>query len=259
MASVGLSRKDAEARLPEGLNLCCDNSSENVTIGGPSDLVDKFLKECEKDELFTRKVESCGQIFHSKTTGKVYDEVLVEFKKIGLMTKKLERSEKWISTSVEKDATEPETLGHYLADNVVKVVLFTETIRSLPNDICCIELGPHSQLLPLIKGEKGRASCVGSMKRGDVGKNINNVFVAVGELFNSGIPSKITKLFKQIQYPVSRQTLSISHLIKFDHSVPKFVYRYPEYYNTASMSRSFEIGFENPKYKSWYGHVIDGR
>ena len=25
------------------------------------------------------------------------------------------------------------------------------------------------------------------------------------------------------------------------------------------MSRSFEIEFDNPKYKSWYGHVIDGR
>lgn len=246
MASIGLALKDAEARLPEGLYICCDNSSENVTIGGPSDLVDNFLKELEKEEIFTRKVESCGQVFHAKSTGKVYDQVIEVFHKL-IGNNKMTRSPKWISTSVGKDA-EPEDLATYLADNVVKPVLFTEAIRNLPNDICCLELGPHAQLLPLIKQEKGRyATCVGSMKRGDVGKNLNNFFVAMGEVYNSGIPIKVSNLFASVQYPVSRQTLSISHLLKLDHSVPKFVYRYPEYYNTASMSRTFEIGFENPK------------
>lgn len=260
MASVGLSWKDAEARLPKDLHICCDNSGENVTIGGPRDSIDKFLEECEKEEIFNRKVESCGQIFHARPwTGKVYDQVMKEFNKI-LGTKKLERSPKWISTSIEKGGTEPETLARYLADNVVKPVYFTDAIRNLENDICCLELGPHAQLLPLIKQEKGRyATCVGSMKRNDLGKNLNNFFVAMGELFNSGVVTKTSKLFQPVQYPVSRQTLSISHLLKLDHSVPKFVYRYPEYYNTASMCRSFEIEFENPKYKSWYGHVIDGR
>jgi len=259
MASVGLSWKDCEARLPKDVYICCDNSGENVTIGGSTEAVQKFLKECEKEELFTRVVESCGQVFHARPwTGKIYDQVLVDFKRI-LGTKKLERTPKWISTSVGKDE-EPETLAQYLADNVVKPVYFTDAIRALVNDICCLELGPHAQLLPLIKQEKGRyATCVGSMKRGDTGKNLNNFFVAMGELFNSGVVPKISKLFQQVKYPVSRQTLSISHLLKLDHSVPKFVYRYPEYYNTAAMSRSFEIEFENPKYKSWFGHVIDGR
>lgn len=247
MASIGLSWKDAEARLPENLYICCDNSGENVTIGGPSESIDSFLKELEKEEIFTRKVESCGQVFHAKSTGKIYDQVVEVFKKL-IGTNKMTRSAKWISTSIGKDEPEPENLAVYLADNVVKPVLFTNAIRNLPNDICCLELGPHAQLLPLIMMEKGRyATCVGSMKRGDLGKNLNNFFVAMGELYNSGIPIKVSKLFQPVQYPVSRQTLSISHLLKLDHSVPKFVYRYPEYYNTASMSRTFEIGFENPK------------
>ena len=227
MASVGLSWKDCEARLPKDLYICCDNSGENVTIGGPAESVDKFLQECQKEEIFARKVESCGQVFHAKSTGKIYDKTIVIFKKL-IGTKKLERSPKWISTSIGKDDVEPEDLATYLADNVVKPVYFTDAIRSLQNDICCIELGPHAQLLPLIKQEKGRyATCVGSMKRNDIGKNLNNFFVAIGELFNSGCPTKISKLFTPFQYPVSRQTLSLSHLLKLDHSVPKYVYRYP--------------------------------
>lgn len=259
MASIGLSWKDAEERLPKDLHICCDNSGENVTIGGPTESIEKFLKECEKEELFNKKVESCGQVFHAKSTGKVYKQVLDAFKKL-IGTKKMTRSSKWISTSIEANGVEPENLATYLADNLVKPVFFTDAIRNLQNDICCIELGPHAQLLPLIKQEKGRhVNCIGSMKRGEIGKNLNNFFSAMGELFNNGCPTKISKLFTPVQYPVSRQTLSVSHLLKLDHSVPKFVYRYPEYYNTASMSRSFEIEFENPKYKSWYGHVIDGR
>lgn len=221
MLSVGLSKEEvraklADMRLEEDLSVCCVNSNENTTIGGREELIDKFIERYEKDEIFLRKVETCRQVFHAKSFEKAY---LIMLERFGTMNQTAQRSSKWLSTAEDGENSEPDCLSSYLANNLNRTVYFSSATQKLPANACCLEVGPSCQLLPFVKQERG-LTCIPMLKRNST-NNINNLFVALGKLFNAGCTSKISKLFTPVQYPVSRQTLSLSHLIKLDHSEPR--------------------------------------
>lgn len=241
MLSVGLSQDEVQAKLVEmkledDLSICCVNSSENTTIGGPEGLIDKFIERYEKEEIFLRKVDTCRQVFHAKSFEKAYLIMLERYGKMEQLAKA--RSARWLSTTVASATTasatatsttgeneenaEPVNLSTYLANNLNQTVHFSSAIQRLPADACCLEIGPSCQLLPFVKQESGTVACIPILKRNSE-NNLNNLFIALGELFNAGCPSKISKLFTPVQYPVSRQTLSLSHLLKLDHSEPRQV------------------------------------
>ena len=223
MLSVGLSREEVQAklvemRLADDLSICCVNSNENTTIGGREELIDKFIERYANDEIFLRKVETCRQVFHAKSFEKAY---LIMLDRFGQMNQTAKRSSKWLSTTTEavENGSEADGLSTYLANNLNRTVHFSSAIQKLPADACCLEMGPSCQLLPFVKQDRG-LNCIPMLKR-NAANNISNLFIAFGELFNAGCPSKISKLFEPVQYPVSRQTLSLSHLLKLDHSEPR--------------------------------------
>ena len=269
MLSVGLSKDETIAKLIEfnlidQLSICCENSSENTTIGGSEKMINEFMKRFEKDDVFLRKVETCRQVFHAKSFEKAYLIMLDRY--ASLLNKKefKTRSSKWLSALLDANRdndnleNDSNCLSTYLAKNLNQTVYFSSAIQKLPSNACCLEIGPSSQLLSFIKQEKADVTCIQILKR-NAQNNINNLFIALGELFNAGCSPKVSKLFTSIQYPVSRQTLSLSHLLKLDHSQPRFVYRFPEYYNSLIFTRLFTIRYDNPVYKSFYDHIIDER
>lgn len=227
MLSVGLSKEEVQAKLVEmnldgDLSICCVNSSENTTIGGREELIDKFIERYEKEEIFLHKVETCRQVFHAKSFEKAYLIMLDRAEKLKQPVKA--RSSKWLSTTLEDaENSESDCLTTYLANNLNRTVYFSSATEKLPADACCLEIGPSCQLLPFVKQERGlTVTCIPILKRNSE-NNINNLFIALGKLFNAGCPSKISKLFTPVQYPVSRQTLSLSHFLKLDHSEPRQV------------------------------------
>lgn len=264
MLSVGLNETETrskfiEMNLENELFICCVNSNENTTIGGNKVAIDKFIKKYEKEEIFLYKVETCRQVFHAKSFEKAYLIMLDRYKE--MMNNKNQtkrRSSKWLTTSIDSENEEEFCLSTYLANNLNQTVYFSSAVKKLPSNSCCLEIGP-SQLLPFVKQDLGiDVTCIPVLRKNSK-NNINNLFIALGKLFNAGCPSKISKLFTPVQYPVSRQTLSLSHLIKLDHSIPRFVYRFPEYYNSLIYTRFFTIRYDNPTYKNFYDHIIDGR
>lgn len=224
MLSVGLSREETEKRLTniglvDQLSICCVNSNENTTIGGSEQLIDEFIKRYQKEEIFLRKVETCRQVFHAKSFEKAYLMMLDRYRTMNEKQASKKRSPKWISTSL--DEPNDDGLSTYLAKNLNQTVHFSSAVQKLPADACCLEIGPSCQLLPFVKQERGlQVNCVSALRKAS-SNNINNLLIAFGKLFNAGCPSKISKLFKPVQYPVSRQTLSLSHLVKLDHSQPR--------------------------------------
>lgn len=262
MLSVGLSKFQVESKLQElnlsdQLSICCVNSSENITIGGSNDAIEEFIFKIKNDDIFLRKVDTCKQVFHSKLFERAYLLMLECYEKMQNKPKFGKRSSKWLN--LESEEEKQDCLSTCLAKNLNKTVFFSSVIKKLPEDSCCLEIGPCCQLLSFVKQERADIACVPMFKKNceDI---VQNIFINLGQLFNVSSNSfKISKLFKPVQYPVSRQTLSLSHLIKFDHQTPRFVYRFPEYYNSLIYTRYFTIRYDNPSFKSFYDHIIDGR
>lgn len=67
----------------------------------------------------------------------------------------------------------------------------------------------------------------------------------------------IRKLYPEVQWPVSRGTPSISHLIEFDHSNDYYVYSVKEE-RSQSVAKTFQIKAAD-SHKYMMGHEIDGR
>lgn len=67
----------------------------------------------------------------------------------------------------------------------------------------------------------------------------------------------VGKLYPPIQFPVSRGTPMISHLIRWDHSENYFVTKYEE--NAAKCEWLFNVNITDPDYEYVNGHLIDGK
>lgn len=65
MVAVGLSWKETQKRLPEGIIAACHNSADSVTISGPKDITLKFAESLKQEGIFAKPVDSMGYAFHS--------------------------------------------------------------------------------------------------------------------------------------------------------------------------------------------------
>jgi fatty acid synthase, animal type len=67
----------------------------------------------------------------------------------------------------------------------------------------------------------------------------------------------LTKLYPQIEFPVSRRTPMISPLIKWDHSEDHFVTNYEERASKKG-ERILTVITSDPENDFLFGHAIDG-
>lgn len=67
----------------------------------------------------------------------------------------VQRTEKWISSSVPKDQWDQEknqlSSAEYHTNNLLSPVLFEEAAKNLPEDAITIEIAPHGLLQAIIK------------------------------------------------------------------------------------------------------------
>lgn len=58
--------EEAKLRCPPDVSPACHNSEDSVTISGPVDSINKFVKVLSDEGIFARVVPSSGVAFHSK-------------------------------------------------------------------------------------------------------------------------------------------------------------------------------------------------
>ena len=263
MAAVGLSAEEARKRCPKNVYVACDNAPDSVTISGPKEETKAFVDKLKADNIFVRDVAGFNlKPYHTPFLRPVVDI----FRKIliNVIPQPKKRSEHWYSTSIPESEWNSESAKYasaeYFVNNLIKPVLFTSTIKYVPEDAIVIEIAPHSLFQSLIKRSLSRAHYIGLLKRNDNEHNLETFLSSLGKLYQLGVNVGIEKLYPKVEWPVARGTQSISSLIRWDHKVSYFVKKYPEYYFPATSSdMTFRYSLDNMDDVFLKDHSIEGR
>lgn len=259
MAAVGLSWEECQNRLPKDVIPACHNSIDSVTISGPTESIDKVVKELSDQGVFAKAVKSSGIAFHSKYIADAAPKLRKSLDKI-IPTPK-NRSERWISSSIPESAWNSsiakQSSSAYHVNNLLSPVLFHSALQHIPKHAICIEIAPHGLLQAILKRSLG-AECtnISLMKRQHT-NNVQFMMTNVGKLFAAGGQPLISRLYRPISYPVGRGTPMLNSMIGWDHS-QKWILP-----NVATDSSSGEtvvdvnLTKEDDAYLA--GHTIDGR
>lgn len=153
MAAVGLSYEEIKGMVPPTIEIACHNSSNSSTISGPKADIAKFVEELKVKEVFAKEVACSNIPYHSKYIAEMGPKLVSMLREF--IPKPVRRSEKWISSSVPKDAWEHEksqlSSAEYHTNNLLSPVLFEEAAKNLPEDAITIEIAPHGLLQAIIK------------------------------------------------------------------------------------------------------------
>ncbi|XP_035740323.1 fatty acid synthase-like isoform X2 [Vespa mandarinia] len=206
MATVGLSYEDLKNCCPVDIDIACHNGTKSTTVSGPTDSVKKFVKKLQATEVIVEEV-ACNNIpYHSRYIAAVGSKLFVYLKKVIPVAKA--RSEKWLSTSVPRNAWSTSAAklssAEYHTNNLLKPVLFAESLALIPNNVVTIEIGSQNLLqATLRKSLQPTVRNIALNHRNDK-DNVIIFLQALGKIYNSGIQLDLAKLYPHVEYPVSR-------------------------------------------------------
>ncbi|XP_055326066.1 fatty acid synthase-like [Sitodiplosis mosellana] len=258
MAAVGLGYEKVVHMLPPTIEAACRNSGISTTISGPKADVAKFVEELKSQGIFAKEVQCSNIPYHSRYIADMGPKLLHKLREI--IPQPLKRSGKWLSTSVPKEEWHLQqsnfSSAEYHTNNLLKPVLFEETVHLLPSESIVIEIAPHGLLQAIVKKSMLQAVHVPLTHRGHEN---NAVFFlsALGKMFLNGLTLPIERLYPKVEFPVSRGTPMISPLIKWDHTEDWFVMKFFVQKGGHSGERKVSVSLDVDPYIS--GHIIDGR
>ncbi|RWS07063.1 fatty acid synthase-like protein, partial [Dinothrombium tinctorium] len=146
----------------------------------------------------------------------------------------------------------------FYINNVISTISLEDVIQNIPEDACVVEISQHPMLVPLI--EKSLNQCLYvKMINANSENEVVDILNAIGEIYISGQNLEIENLYPKVKYPVSRETASLSHLIKWDHSHSYFVAKFPDYFYSSKRILAYDIDFMKNDAKFMVDHCIDGR
>ena len=99
------------------------------------------------------------------------------------------------------------------------------------------------------------------IKRKQNDTNLETFLTSIGKLYELGFNPSIEKLYPKVEFPVSRNTQSISSLMKWDHSETYAVNKYPEqYFRPTASNMNVELNlFTYERIDILCDHCIDGK
>ncbi len=153
MAAVVMSAEELMSIIPEDIDIACYNSANSCTISGPAQSVKSFVDELKSRNIIAKEVNSS----HVAAHGRYVEDAAFQFQSqlVDIIPEPIERSPKWLSTSVPKSEWDKEKSKYSSADyhsrNLANPVRFHETSILLPSDSLTIEIAPHALLKSLLK------------------------------------------------------------------------------------------------------------
>ncbi|XP_046832940.1 fatty acid synthase-like isoform X3 [Vespa crabro] len=261
MATVGLSYEDINNRCPSDIDIACHNGTESTTVSGPINSVKAFVKKLQATEVIVEEVPCNNIPYHSRYIAAVGSKLFVYLKKVIPVAKP--RSKKWLSTSVPQNAWSTSAAklssAEYHTNNLLKPVLFAETLALIPNNAVTIKIGSQNLLQATLTKSLQPIVRNIALNHPDDKDNVIIFLQALGKLYNSGIQLDLAKLYPHVEYPVSRGTPVISPLIGWKHSDDWFVSDYNKQVRIDSGERIFEISIDYEEFQYVSGHMIVGR
>ncbi|CAG2170884.1 unnamed protein product, partial [Oppiella nova] len=227
MAVVGLSELETLKRCPKGTDIAYSNGlplHSRYMITSKQPMIDNIEKYVAKPKL---------------------------------------RSKKWLSTAVTPEDIDNESLryasGEYFAHNLVSRVRFYETLKQLPSNAVVLELGPHSLFKRIVTETLPNSTHISLMKKDSNHSNLDLFMSGLATIYELGFNPSIDKLYARVEWPVARNTQSISSLIKWDHSLQYDRKIYPKMYNRVNASdMNVWISPHVKEDAFYYDHRLDG-
>jgi fatty acid synthase len=260
MAAVGLSWEETKRRCPPDVFPACHNSTDSVTISGPTSAVTKFVEELTAENIFARRVKNANIAFHSKYIAEAGPKLRKALEAIIPHPKP--RSSRWISTSIPESAwgtpLAQQSSAAYHVNNLLSPVLFHEALKHIPENAIVIEIAPSGLLQAILKRALGpKATNISLVKRGH-SNNIEFLSSALGKIYTAGAQPKFGNLYRPVSFPVGKGTPMIASMIKWDHSTEWTVANFCDKGSrSGELVVDVDLSKEDDQYLS--GHAIDGR
>ncbi|XP_043668271.1 fatty acid synthase-like [Vespula pensylvanica] len=261
VATVRLGYKDIKNLCPADIDVVCHNEPESSTISGPAESMKAFVEKLQANKIVMEKVSNNNIPCHSRYIAVAKKKLLVHLKEVIPVAKP--RSKKWLSTSIARDewTTSAARLSsaEYHTNNLLKPVLFVETLALIPNNAVTIEIAPYGLLQEILNRSLQPTVTNIALTQRDNDDNVIVFLQGLGTLYNTGIQLDLAKLYPPVEYPVSRGTPMISPLIRWEHLYDWFVTSYKMQEKIISGERMIEISIIDEDFEYVQGHVIDGR
>lgn len=219
-----------------------------------------MVEDLTKKGVFVRELQSSEIPYHSQylqtSAQKMMDEIKNKVK-----TPKL-RSKKWISTSILESDPEEElkyASAEYFVHNLISPVYFYNKFRSLPSDAIVIEIGPHALFSKTVTQTLDASTYFSLIKKDSNETNLDMFLGSIAKLYELGLNPAIENLYPKVEWPVSRNTQSISSLMEWDHKDSYFVKKFPDYHFRSTASDMNDAIYLSRALKSFFPeHIIDG-
>ncbi|XP_029673588.1 fatty acid synthase-like [Formica exsecta] len=261
MAEINLDSKTVKNLCPSDIDVACYNTLCNSVVSGPTTSVRAFLAKLQNNNIPVKEI-SFGHIpLHSRYVEPARVKLLEYLNQI--LPQQVSPSSKWLSVPNESyewfSASPKSNLAEYYANYLLAPVLFSETLRFIPNDAVTIEIAPHDILQYILNDSLETTVTNVALYKFSHEPNIELFLHGIGKLYNAGLQLQIANLYPEVKFPVSRGTPMISHLIRWDHSKDWYTYRYIGQRTIDKEEVIVTINVLEEEYIYMTGHVINGK
>ena len=208
--------------------------------------------------LFVRELQSSDIPYHSEYLLTSAKKMTDEIKKF-LPNPKL-RSRKWLSTAImSADLTDElrYASAEYFVHNLISPVYFYNKIQHLPANAIVIELSPHALFSKIITQTLEASTHVSFVKKDSNATNLDLFLTSLARLYEIGLNPNIENLYPKVEFPVARNTQSLSSLMKWDHQKNYFVRKFPDFHFKGTASDMIET-INLSRQSILPDHCIDG-
>lgn len=220
MAAVGMGYNQIKDRLPASIEVACHNGPDSSTISGPTEDMEKFVKQLQDEGVFARLVNVANIAYHSRYIKPAAPLLLQYLKEV--IPEAVERSPKWVSTSNLEENWNTDLAKHsspeYHTNNLLSSVLFEEGLKHIPKDSILIEIAPHGLLQAILKRSlKSGCTNIPLTNRGSKSA-VDFLLTNLGKMYLAGMDLNVSALYPKVEYPVSKGTSTLSDLVHWNHT-----------------------------------------
>ncbi|XP_070528538.1 fatty acid synthase-like isoform X3 [Cardiocondyla obscurior] len=255
MAEVNLDFETMKTVCPPDIDIACYNSKSNFIVSGPTDSVKAFLFKLQGNNKTIKEI-SCGNIpFHSRymiPAASKCEEYINQ-----ILPQRTFCSSKWLTTSAYKCTNDllPLYSKHY-SSYLSSSVIFTNKIYSIPKDVVAIEISSHNILKHM---KDSLHSTITNVTICNENNSVEKFLESIGKLYNIGLQPQIANLYPKIQFPVSRGTPMISHLIRWDHSKDMFVMQHSDKKKISTREIAIDIDINDEEFQYLTDHIVNDK
>ncbi|XP_050353258.1 fatty acid synthase-like [Nymphalis io] len=261
MAFVELGYKDIKTILPPEIEVACHNGPDTSTISGPVDKIKTFVAKLVAQGIFAKEVASDNIAYHSRYIAES-GQKLLNYLKIAIPKPK-QRSERWLSTSIQKDLwNDPKTKmssAEYHTNNFLSPVFFEETAHLIPVNAITVEIGQNDLLQAILRGSLNKDVINIPLIERKKQDNVQSLFTALGKFYEAGLNPHLANIYPAINFPVSQGTPMLSHLVDWEHSESWYATYYGDKTLMSFGERTVSMSIKEEMSEFMVGHVIDGR